>query len=121
MAEPTKSSGAEPKKAREPTGDIEIGARLCAARKRANMSGEALGGHVGVTKSAVSQWESGAVAIDNKHIPLISILLDIPISDLATLPPGAEWLTSRERLMLDIFRRVSEERRESLLVLLKGL
>lgn len=121
MAKRPKSSAAEQKSLRRSTGDAEIGRRLAQARKAARLSGDDLASQLGVTKSAISQWEKGSVAIDNKHAAAISLILGVPIHLLLALPPGAEFLTPQERAMLDEFRRVSPERRESLLVILKGL
>lgn len=52
MAKPGKSSAARP-----PAGDLTLGANIRAARKRAELTQEALADMVGVTKGAISQYE----------------------------------------------------------------
>lgn len=121
MTEPPKSSGAGRKSERISTGDPEIGARVRAARQRRQWSGEKLGDLLGgVTKSAVSQWESGKTAIEDKHIAALSALLDIPVADLMRLPPGVQPLTEQEKALLAQFRRLSPRRREAFLLILSA-
>lgn len=120
MAEPDKSSGAEPKK-RRATGNKEIGARIAKAREALNLGQEELGRQLGgVSKAGVSQWESGATAINPKHVHALSLILGIPARELMDLPPGAEFLTTEERWLIDRFRKLDPKIRESLLVFLGG-
>lgn len=79
-----------------------------------------LGKIIGVSGSAVSQWESGGNITWENRVSL-SKILDIPISDF--LPPGARppemnLADPREILLIQKYREVSERFREAYLHML---
>lgn len=56
----------------------EVGKRIREARKAKGFNQETLGRYAGVSKSAVSQWETGQVdSIDSAHLYHISKALDV--------------------------------------------
>lgn len=106
---------------RGPSGSREIGKLLTAARAREGVNQSQLARYLGVSKSAVSHWENGRMAIDSRHIAEISILLKIPVEHLMTLPAGAVFLTKEHAAMFKLFDRVPPARRQSLLAVLQSL
>jgi transcriptional regulator with XRE-family HTH domain len=124
MAEPKRQASLNNPAKKNPrglSGDPVIGARLASAMKASPIKAAVLAKELGVSKSAVSQWIKGQTAIDPKHIPTISTLVHLPMSELYALPDGAEFLTAQERQLLDVFRnRLDDEQRESLLVILRS-
>lgn len=119
MSERTGSSVSE-RKGRPPDPvDPEIARRLIEARTRLGMSASALAKALQVSKAAVSAWERSKGNISPRHVAAVSFLLDIPVHHLISVPRGTVRLTDQERAMLEIFRRLSPERRASLLIALQ--
>ena len=58
-----------------------IAARITAARELKRLNKTQLARLMGVTRSAVSQWEKGKPTPDLKRIPLLSQVLDVPIEE----------------------------------------
>jgi transcriptional regulator with XRE-family HTH domain len=93
-----------------------FGDRLKAFRKRAGLTQEQIAEAVGLTKSAVSQWESNASQPD---IPSLKVLRDVLGVSLDVLicgdaPDGAgDALSPSERVLLQRFRNLPPKKRES--------
>lgn len=51
-------------------------------RKERGLSQEAFAEAMGVSRPAVTRWETGARKIDGKLVPKVSQLTGIPVSDL---------------------------------------
>lgn len=67
-----------------------IGPRLRAARRAAGMSQEELGAAIGVSKMAVSKYESGAAVPGSARLAALAEALGVPVSwILEPTPPGA--------------------------------
>lgn len=99
---------------------MEIADRIRRRRTEKKLSLRALGKIIGVSGSAVTQWESGGNIKWENRVAL-SNALDIPISDF--LPPDSRTkeLTikdPREILLVERFRLVQEKFREAYLGML---
>lgn len=106
---------------RNATGDPVIGRRIRLARKNLKLTGEELANLVGASKAAVSQWESGATAIDKERIAKLSIALNIPLEQLVSVIPGSVILTGDAKLCHELFLELLPENRQALLLVLQGL
>lgn len=101
---------------------MEIGDRIRRKRLQAGLTLDGLGKLVGVSRSAVHQWENGQVTnITVTHRVRLSEALTMPIAEL--LPPEATAgeLTVREPrqiLLHQLFGSMSEPRQEAYLKLL---
>ena len=62
--------------------DYPFGERLYRLRKAARLSQRALGEKLGVTDKAVSKWENGAAKPTTDMLNRLSVLFDVPVSDL---------------------------------------
>lgn len=62
--------------------DINTGANLKALRERRNMSQQALGDKLGVTRTAVCHWESGERGLLFSTAKQICKILDCQLEDL---------------------------------------
>ena len=62
--------------------DYPFGERLYRLRKAAGLSQRALGEKLGVTDKAVSKWENGAAKPTTDMLNRLSVLFDVPVSDL---------------------------------------
>lgn len=101
---------------------MEIGQKIRLARLQRGLSLQALGNLVGVSRSAVHQWETGQVTnITVDHRIKLGEALGMPISDL--LPPhataGEVTIRNPQAILLqEIFDSMSLRQREAYLRLL---
>ena len=65
---------------------MTIGKRISAGRKALGLSQEALGERLGVSRQAVSKWETDATAPDMKNLIALSRELGIPLTELTGTP-----------------------------------
>lgn len=65
---------------------MTIGKRISAGRKALGLSQEALGERLGVSRQAVSKWETDAAAPDMKNLMALSRELGIPLTELTGTP-----------------------------------
>ena len=72
-----------------------LGDAIRAARKAKNLSQEQLGGHFGITKSAVNAWESGKAVPDQRKLARLVHVLSLDPKILVGVPVG-ETLPSVE-------------------------
>lgn len=99
---------------------MAIGDVIRRKRTEKNLSLRKLGGIIGVSGSAVAQWEGGG-NITWEHRLALSNALDIPITDF--LPPDAAMKEMsikdpQEILLVDRFRKVGKKFREAYLGML---
>jgi transcriptional regulator with XRE-family HTH domain len=78
----------------QPNGNTGIAERIRAARGRAGLTQAALAQKVGVTRSAVAQWETGRAGQVGAHLAQIAAVLGVGIDHL--LLGGAERMLARE-------------------------
>jgi transcriptional regulator with XRE-family HTH domain len=78
-------------------GGLQIGARIAEHRKKKGITQEELACHMGVSKPAVSKWESGQSYPDILLLPLIAAYFDITIDELVGYEPQ---MTKEEVRML---------------------
>ena len=110
-------------------GNSGIGERIRAARERAGLTQAALALKVGVTRSAVAQWETGRAGQVGSHLAQIAAVLGLGIDHL--MLGGAErmlaeefpanGLSGDEMAMLRLYRKCNTEDRSILLMTAKSL
>ena len=78
--------------------DMTFAKNLKMLRKQAGMSQEQLAEKIGVSRQAVTKWETGAGIPDIENIMAISTLFDISIDDLLSNESGSKKLPETEYL-----------------------
>lgn len=78
--------------------DMTFAENLKMLRKQAGMSQEQLAEKLGVSRQAVTKWETGAGIPDIENIMAISTLFDISIDDLLSNKSGSKKLPETEYL-----------------------
>ena len=98
--------------------DDEVGARIAEARRAAGMTQQALGDAVGVSRSAVAQWETGRAGQVTTNLTRVAGALGIGVEHLMygrdKLSPGQPH-TGDELAILRLYRECSPEDRQLLL------
>ena len=101
-----------------------IGARIRAARERAGLTQAGLAAQIGVTRSAVAQWETGRSGQVGGNLTQIAAILGVGVEHLllgagpaAVLGEmgGAERMAGDELALLRLYRACSAEDRAGLL------
>lgn len=111
-----------------------MGDRIKSLRREAGLSAAALARELGVTRSAVGQWESGATGPSMTHLSRIAALTGVAFEWLATgrgsprggavrdarrdYPAEAVAKDPQERRLLARFRELPPKRRKALLDML---
>ena len=78
--------------------DMTFAENVKMLRKQAGMSQEQLAEKLGVSRQAVTKWETGAGIPDIENIMAISTLFDISIDDLLSNESGSKKLPETEYL-----------------------
>ena len=107
----------------------EIGARIRAAREQFGLTQAGLAEKVGVTRSAVAQWETGRAGQVGGHLTQIAAVLGVGVehlllgsaSQMLTQEFGPDALTGDEMAMLRLYRECLSEDRAMLVKLAKKL
>lgn len=84
-----------------------IGDRIKIARMSRGMTQEGLAEAVGVTRSAVAQWETGRAGQITGNLTRIAAVLDVSVEHLTAggnSPPRARGLRGDELAMLRLYR-----------------
>ena len=107
----------------EKTGIAHLGARIRARRSELALSQGRLADAVGITASAVSQIESGAMrTLKDDTLARVALALQTTVLELtAGLPAHNEALTSAEKQLLQDFRHLSAPLQQIALKLVKAL
>jgi transcriptional regulator with XRE-family HTH domain len=80
-----------------------IGRRIANARKAKGLTGEKLADVIGITKSAVSQWETGQTFPDFKG--LVGLCVELQVSaDFIIWGDTTRALSATERKLVELFR-----------------
>jgi transcriptional regulator with XRE-family HTH domain len=100
---------------------MTIGDQIRRKRKDMGLSQRALGKLIGVSGSAVSQWENDQIKIDPDNQVIISKIMSIPITEF--MPPGSldgDTLIKddREKLLIARFRVIPRPLQEAFLHML---
>lgn len=114
---------------------MKIGPRIRAARKARTFSQEELARRVGVKQSSVSDWENDRTEPTVDNLRIIAVELGVWFEWLVTgrgpmdYSPRVEQQSPEYRVenappqdeveLLDLFRHITEERREALIEFLK--
>ncbi|MDR3525373.1 MAG: helix-turn-helix transcriptional regulator [Acetobacteraceae bacterium] len=107
----------------QPADNFEIGARIRAARERVGLTQAALALQVGVTRSAVAQWETGRAGQVGGHLAQIAAVLGLGIDHLLrggaaqslAQEFGERALTGDELALLRLYRNCQADDRTILL------
>lgn len=67
--------------------DIGIGAKIATKRREKGVTQEELAGFIGVSKAAVSKWESGQSYPDISLLPVLATYFNITVDDLLSYAP----------------------------------
>ena len=99
----------------------DFGDRLRSCRLRRGLNTPAMARALGVSKSSVTNWETGVSYPTQPMIPRICDLLDVTPNALYGFPDAEPDLTSQERRALRLYRRVSELDRRNVDALLQAM
>jgi len=111
------------------TDNVEIGNRIRAARERLGLTQAALAQQVGVTRSAVAQWETGRAGQVGGHLAQIAAVLGLGIDHLLrggaaqslAQEFGESGLTGDEMAILRLYRNCPADDRAILLRMARRL
>jgi transcriptional regulator with XRE-family HTH domain len=96
----------------------EIGVRIAAARRARGWTQGELATQVGVSRSAVAQWETGRAGQVTTNLARIAAALDVGVEHLmsgADARSPAQAVNAEETAMLRLFRDCSADDRQILL------
>jgi len=96
----------------------EIGVRIAAARRARGWTQGELAMQVGVSRSAVAQWETGRAGQVTTNLARIAAALDVGVEHLmsgADARSPAQAVNAEETAMLRLFRACSADDRQILL------
>jgi transcriptional regulator with XRE-family HTH domain len=91
--------------------DDAVGARIAEARRRAGITQDALGRAVGVSRSAVAQWETGRSGQLRGNLARIGTVLGVSAAFLLEGGPGrgdAQAANATETALLRLYRACAE-------------
>lgn len=93
---------------------MDVGQRIKRARERIGWSQARLGDFVGLSKSAISQWENGHTRPQHENMEKAVRALGLPAGELFgdKEPTGLVVKDRRELALLELFRGLSDEGRE---------
>lgn len=96
----------------------EIGVRIAAARRARGWTQGELATQVGVSRSAVAQWETGRAGQVTANLARIAAALDVGVEHLMSggdARSPAQAVNAEETAMLRLFRDCSADDRQILL------
>jgi transcriptional regulator with XRE-family HTH domain len=96
----------------------EIGARIAAARSARGWTQGELAAQVGVSRSAVAQWETGRAGQVTVNLSRIAAVLDVGVEYLmqgADKRAALDAINAEETAMLRLFRACGADDRQILL------
>lgn len=86
--------------------------RIRELRLEANLSQQALGDAVGISKMTVSELERGTMQLTQDYMRRIALALDVLPADLLPISENPYALTRAERHLIDQLRQASAEQRD---------
>lgn len=92
-----------------------LGENIRYYRKLNKMSQEDVAKKLGLSRVAITSWESNRTKPNNTYIQKLADIFDISSYDLL----GTTYLTERETALVEAFRRSDEETKDIVLRLLK--
>lgn len=102
---------------------LSAGARVRVLRRARGMTQSDLADAIGVSRSAVAQWESGRAGQATPHLRRVADVLGVSVDHLlgpdASAAPIA--MTGDERALLSLYRTVASSDRQLLLLLARRL
>jgi transcriptional regulator with XRE-family HTH domain len=96
----------------------EVGARIAAARQARGWTQGELAAQVGVSRSAVAQWETGRAGQVTANLARIAAVLDVGVDHLMQGPDKrapTNAVNAEETAMLRLFRACGSDDRQILL------
>jgi transcriptional regulator with XRE-family HTH domain len=97
---------------------IEIGRRIRTARQERGLTQETLAAAIGVSRSAVAQWETGRAGQLTTHLAAIAGALEVGVEVLmhgADKRAPAQAASGDELALLRLYRECTDEDRQFLL------
>ena len=97
---------------------IEIGRRIRAARRERGLTQDGLAAAVGVSRSAVAQWETGRAGQLTAHLAVLAAALEVGVEFLmhgADKRAPALAASADELALLRLYRECADEDRQFLL------
>ncbi|MGC8470474.1 MAG: helix-turn-helix domain-containing protein [Acetobacteraceae bacterium] len=97
------------------------GARIRAARERRGLTQSGLAEALGVSRSAVAQWETERAGQIRAHLARLAEVLGVSVAWLLSGTPESEAASGDELALLRLYRECSAEDRAELLRLARRL
>lgn len=88
--------------------------RIRELRIQANLSQQALGGRIGVSKVTISDLERGNMRLDTDYMRRIALALNVSPADLLRHEDNPDALSIEERQLIARLRAASDEQRQQL-------
>jgi len=106
-----------------PADPIDLGSRLRRLRRQRGLTQDELAVAVGVSRSAVAQWESGRSGQATSHLRRLAEALGIQVNDLMHDQHATETVAQAgdERALLRLYRACSPADRQLLLLMARRL
>ena len=101
-----------------------VAKNITSLRMAAGMSQQRLADLLGVTRSAVSYYESGRISPKMAMLEKIAAVFDVSVADLVydeAVYPVSDGITETEYKLLRAFRGLSAEKRARLLALVEAM
>ena len=97
--------------------DLSLGERIAGLRRERGLSQAGLAAAMGVSRSAVAQWETDRAGQVTSNLSRIAQVLDVSIEVLlhGEAARGPQGLTGDELALLRLYRACSTEKRSELL------
>jgi len=93
---------------------IDAPNRIRELRKAADLSQQALGDRIGVSKVTISDLELGKMRLDTEYMRRIATALGVLPADLLPLSDNPFALSADERELIDRLRAATDDQREQL-------
>lgn len=108
---------------------LDVGGRIREARERAGLTQAALAARIGVTRSAVAQWETGRAGQVGSHLTQVAAVLGVGVEHLLlggaagalASEFGTKGLTGDELAMIRLYRECAPEDKAMLTRMAKSL
>lgn len=91
---------------------IDAPNRIRELRVAAELSQQALGERIGVSKVTISELERGLMKLDTEYMRRLAGALDVLPADLLPLSDNPYGLTGEERELIERYRAASDDQRD---------
>ena len=94
---------------------LASGERIRQARQARGLTQAQLATAIGVSRSAIAQWETDRTGQVGGNLALLARVLGVPLAALVPSEASTAALDSGERALLDLYRELGEPQRQELL------